>query len=120
MTSRDPQHTPSPTPDVLDNLPVRTPADLVRAIAALAEALGRATTAGNIAPGFVAQAERQFAKAVEQAHIVPVDKTMLLIHLVAARAFLIEGQAPTALVRSLGGVIAQVHARVDASPAAFC
>jgi len=39
-------------------------------------------------------AEHQFAKALEQAHAAPVDKTTLLIHLVAARAFLGEGQAP--------------------------
>lgn len=120
MISRDPQHTPSPPPDVLDSLSVRTPADLARAISALAEALGRATTAGNIAPDLVAQAKRQFAKAVEQAQAAPIDKTMLLIHLVAARAFLNEGQAPPALVRPLGRVIAQVHALGDASPAAFC
>ncbi len=120
MTSRDPQHTPSPTPADLDRLPVRTPADLARAITSLAEALGRATMTGNIAPVVVAQAERQVAKAVEQAQTAPVDKTMLLIHLVAARAFLHEGQAPPALVQSLGGVIAQVHALVGASPTAFC
>ncbi len=85
MTSRDPQHTPSPTPADLDRLPVRTPADLARTIASLAKALGCATMAGNIAPVVVAQAERQVAKAVEQAQTAPVDKTMLLIHLVAAR-----------------------------------
>jgi len=120
MPSRDPQHTPSPPPDVLDRLPVRTPADLAGTIGALAEALGRATMAGNTLPELVAQAERQFAKAVEQAHAAPIDKTMLLIHLVAARAFLNEGQAPPALVQPLDRVIAQVHALVDASPAAFC
>jgi len=76
--------------------------------------------AGNTPPALVAQAERQFAKAVEQAHAAPIDKTMLLIHLVAARAFLHEGQAPPALVQPLGRVIAQVHALGDASPAAFC
>jgi len=120
MISRDLPHTPSPTPADLASLAVRTPADLARAITALAEALDRATTAGAIAPGLVAQAERQVAKAMAQAQTTPVDKTMLLIHLVAARAFLNEGQAPSALIRSLGAVIAQVHALVDASPAAFC
>jgi len=60
------------------------------------------------------------AKALEQARAVPVDKTTLLIHLVAARAFLGEGQAPPALVGTLGKVIARVHALADASPAAFC
>ena len=120
MTSHDPRRLCASTPAAIDRLAVRTPADLAGAIAALAAALGQATTARDSAPGLVAQAERQFAKALEQAHAAPVDKTALLVHLVAARAFLGEGQVPAALTGAVGGIIAQVHALAGASPAAFC
>jgi len=118
--SHNPRRRCSFTPDASDRLPVRTPADLAGAIAALAGALDQAATARDSAPGLVAQAERQFAKALEQAQAAPVDKTTLLVHLVAARAFLGEGQAPSALTAAVGGVIARVHALAAASPAAFC
>jgi len=120
MTSHDPRCICPFTPDASDRLPVRTPADLAEAIAALAAALGRAVTTETIASGLVAQATRQFAKAVEQTHVTPVDKTTLLVHLVAARAFLSEGQAPPALTGAVGGVIARVHVLAGASPASFC
>ncbi len=123
MTSHDPRRASSSSPNASDRLavlPVRTPADLTGAIAALAAALDQAATTGEIAPGLVAPAEHQFAKALEQAHAAPVDKTTLLIHLVAARAFLGEGQAPPTLTGAVGGVIARVHALAGASPAAFC
>ncbi len=120
MMSHDPQRRCSCTPDASDRLPVRTPADLAGAIAALAGALDQTATARDSAAGGVAQAEGQFAKALEQAHAAPVDKTALLVHLVAARAFLGEGQAPPALTGAVGGVIAQVHALAAALPAAFC
>jgi len=120
MTSQDPRRASAPTADALDRSPVRTPADLAGAIAALAAALDRAAARGDMAPGLVAPAERQFAKARAEAHSAPVDKTTLLIHLVAARAFLHEGQAPPALTGAVGGVIARVHALAGASPTAFC
>jgi len=119
MTSHDPRRLSSSTPDASDRFAVRTLDDLAGAIAALAAALGQDTMAWDIAPGLVARAERQFTKALEQAHAAPVDKTTLLIHLVAARAFLDEGQAPPALMGAVGGVIARVHALAGASPAAF-
>ncbi len=120
MTSHDPRCICPFTSAASDRLPVRTPADLAEAIAALAAALGRAVTTETIASGLVAQAARQFAKAVEQTHVTPVDKTTLLVHLVAARAFLSEGQAPPALTGAVGGVIARVHVLAGASPASFC
>ena len=107
MTSRDPRRPPMPASNTIDRLPVRTLADLTGAIVALAEALGQAATMGDIAPGLVTRAEGQVAKAREQAQARPVDKTMLLIHLVAARAFLDEGQAPPALTGAVDGVIAR-------------
>ncbi len=120
MMSHDPQRLCAFTPDASDRLPVLTPADLAGAIAALAGALAQTATARDSAPGLVAQAERQVAKALEQAQAAPVDKTTLLVHLVAARAFLNEGQAPPVLIGALGGTIARVHALAGASPAAFC
>jgi len=110
MTSTDPR----------DRLPVHTPADLAGAIALLADTLSQAAPARDRTPELVAQAARQFAKALALAHAAPIDKTTLLIHLVAARAFLAEGQAPLALTGAVGGVIARVHALAGASPAAFC
>jgi len=120
MMSRDPRQASSSTPDGSDRLFVRTPADLAGAIAAFAATLGRAATTEDSAPGLVARAEHQVAKALEQAYTTPIDKTTLLIHLVAARAFLREGQAAPTLVGSLSRVIARVHALAGASPAAFC
>ncbi len=120
MTSRDLLRASAPMPDAIDRLPVRTPADLAGAITALAAALDQAAATGDIAPGLVAPAERQLAKARAQAHNAPVDKTTLLIHLVAARAFLGEGQAPLTLTGAVSAVIARVHTLAGASPAAFC
>ncbi len=120
MMFHDPQRLCACTPDASDRLPIRTPADLAGAIAALAGALDQAAMVRDSAAGRVAQAERQFTKALEQAQAAPVDKTTLLVHLVAARAFLGEGQVPAALTGAVGGIIAQVHALAGASPAAFC
>ncbi len=120
MMSRDPRPVSSSTLDANDRLSIRTPADLAGAITTLAVALDRAATTGDSARGVIAQAERQLAKALEQAHTTPIDKTTLLIHLVAARAFLREGPAPEALLGGVGRVIARVHALAGASPAAFC
>ncbi len=119
MMSHDPRRLCPFTPDANDRLPVRTPADLAEAIAALAAALGGAVTTETTASGLVAQAACQFAKAVEQTHVTPVDKTTLLVHLVAARLPERGAGSPHA-DRSRGGSIAWVHVLAGASPASFC
>ncbi len=94
-------------------------AALVTALQQLAAAADQAVTAGRVRPALAPRATEQLAKAVRALEGAPSDPTMLLVHLTAARSFLVEGWGPPGLAQALGVAIARVHQLARTAPEVF-
>ncbi len=97
----------------------RDRAALVAALEGLVLAADHAVAAGRVAPTLAPRATGQLAKAVRALVVAPSDPTLLLIHLTAARSFLVEGWGPPALTQALSAAIARVHQLTHTTPDVF-
>jgi len=79
------------------------------ALAALTAELRAAVGTGHLAPRAATAAVEQLAKAARQAQAPAPDTVSLAVHLVAARALLLEADAPPALPRALTDALALVQ-----------
>ncbi len=94
-------------------------AALVAALHTLVAATTQASAARRIAPALAPRAIEQLSKALRAAEVTPTDPTTLLVHLTAARSFLVEGGGPPPLARALSAGIARVHHLARTAPDVF-
>ena len=94
-------------------------AAFVDALHTLVAAADQASAAGRIAPALAPRATAQLSKALRAAEVTPTDPTTLLVHLTAARSFLVEGGGPPTFARALSAGIARVHHLARTAPDVF-
>jgi len=94
-------------------------ATLRAALDVLIAAADQVVAAGRVASAQAPHATGQLAKARRAIEVIPTDPTTLLVHLTAARSFLVEGGGPPALARCLSAAIARVHQLARTAPDVF-
>ncbi len=98
---------------------VRSRATLLAALQEVTVLVAATIDGRRVAPSAGRRAAEQLAKAtaLAQAQVGPLNALTLLVHLTAARTFLIDGWAPAPLIAELSAAIARVHHLTRTAPA---